>query len=60
MKLSLEQTQALNKILDSDYIVGELEDFIACFGYDESNESDLEYRTETITYEHRVSTPRRD
>lgn len=53
MNLSLEQTQELIAILDSDDIASELEEFIALYGYDESQEDDLTYEVETITYEHR-------
>ena len=55
MELSLEQTQALLEIAESDDIREELEDFLARFGYDESEEPDLEYRTTTITYEYRTA-----
>lgn len=60
MKLSLEQTQVLNEILSGDNLIEELDEFMALYGYDESNESDLEYHTEAITYEHRQSSLRRD
>lgn len=53
MNLSLEQTQELLAILDSDDITSELEEFIVLYGYDESQEDDLTYEVETITYEHR-------
>ena len=56
MKLSLEQTQGLIEVLDGGQIREDLEQFILSYGYDESNEPDLEYYTETITYEHRGST----
>lgn len=59
MKLSLEHTQLLNEILDGDNPLEELDEFVAIYGYDESNEGDLEYRTEVVTYEHRGSTLRR-
>lgn len=60
MKLSLEQTQLLNEILDGDNPLEELDEFMALYGYDESNDPDLEYSTEVVTYEHRGSTLRRD
>lgn len=53
MNLSLEQTQELIAILDSDDMATDLEEFIALYGYDESQEDDLTYEVETITYEHR-------
>lgn len=56
LKLSLEQTQMLNAILEGGTPLDDLEEFIAFYGYDESNEPDLDYYTETITYEHRGST----
>lgn len=58
MKLSLAQTQMLNQLLDSgkNTIHDDLAEFIAAWGYDESNDPDLDYYTETIIYEHRGST----
>jgi hypothetical protein len=53
MNLSLEQTQELLAILDSDDITSDLEEFIVLYGYDESDEDDLTYAVETITYQHR-------
>ena len=53
MNLSLEQTQELIAILDSDDMATDLEEFIALYGYDESQEDDLTYEVETITYKHR-------
>lgn len=53
MNLSLEQTQELLTILNTDDIATYLEEFICLYGYDESQEDDLTYEVETITYEHR-------
>ena len=56
MKLSLEQTQMLMEILDGGTPEDDLLEFVTMYGYDESNAADLEYHTETITYQHRGST----
>lgn len=56
--LSLGQTQELASILEArDWDL--LEEFIIDKGYDESNESDMEYGTVTIQYEHRFSNIKR-
>lgn len=51
-RLSLEQTQLLAEVRTLD----ELEELLAIYGYDESEDSDLIYETETITYTHRRNT----
>lgn len=60
LKLSLAQTQLLNEILDGDNPLEDLDEFMVLYGYDESKESEFDYHTETITYEHRYATLRRD
>jgi len=52
LDLSLEQTHALLDIVESGDMA-QLEEFIAERGYDEGSDSDLEYRTITVSYQHR-------
>jgi len=53
--LSLEQTQALSEILESqDW--DQLEEFIVQVGYDESEEHDLAYEYTAVHYPHRYVT----
>jgi len=54
LDLSLEQTQALLDIVESGDM-SNLEEFIAERGYDESSDLDLEYRTITVSYQHRFA-----
>lgn len=50
--LSLEQTQALSEILESqDWVL--LEEFIVQVGYDESEWAGLTYEYTTVQYPHR-------
>lgn len=51
-RLSLKQTQLLSEVTNLD----ELEELLAQYGYDEGDDSDLIYETETITYTHRKNT----
>lgn len=52
--LSLRQTLALIEILENpDYLWSGLENFIAVYGYDESEESDLDYEVVDVSYGHR-------
>jgi len=52
LDLSLEQTRALLDIVESGDM-SRLEEFVAERGYDEGSESDLYYRTITVSYQHR-------
>jgi hypothetical protein len=50
--LSLDQTHALLEIIESGDI-DKLAEFVAVHGYDESADTDLEYRTIQVSYQHR-------
>lgn len=56
MRLSLEQTQELLRIAESDDPQAELEEFIAEYGYDEGDEADLTYAEVEVCYTHRYNT----
>lgn len=54
--LSLKQTQALSDLLENETGLAEaLAEFIANYGYDESEDSNFRYRNMTIQYEHRFA-----
>jgi hypothetical protein len=55
MLLSLEQTTELLRILESDDITTELEEFIAQYGYDEGDDDDLLFAWTEVTYIHRYA-----
>ena len=59
MLLSLDQTQELLRILESDNIAEELEGFIAENGYDEGTDEDLTYEEVTICFTHRYNSGRK-
>ena len=54
LELSLEQTLALLDIVESGDM-SLLEEFVAERGYDEGSDSDLEYRTIRVSYDHRFT-----
>ncbi len=55
MLLSLEQTTELLRILESDDLTTELEEFIAQYGYDEGEDDDLMFAEVEVKYVHRYA-----
>ena len=55
MLLSLEQTTELLRILESDDLTTELEEFIAQYGYDEGEDDDLLFAEVEVKYVHRYA-----
>jgi len=55
MLLSLEQTTELLRILESDDLTTELEEFIAQYGYDEGEDDDLLFAEIEVKYVHRYA-----
>ncbi len=55
MLLSLDQTQELLRIAQSDNPTEELEEFIAQYGYDEGTDEDLTYEEVIVSFTHRYN-----
>jgi len=55
MFLSLDQTQELLRIVESDNPTEELEEFIAQYGYDEGTDEDLTYEEVVVSFTHRYN-----
>ena len=56
LHLSLEQTNELVQIAESDDPRGELEEFLARYAYDEGTEEYLTYSEAEVRYTHRYAT----
>lgn len=61
--LSYEQTQYLADLyytLDVYELADAIEQFLCDYGYDESEDDDMDYETVTVSYEHRAGTMKQE